>query len=235
MAVVSRRVPGTAARRACRHLCSASAENKVESDKTTESGRVEAQSDDARATATETGEEAQEPEDVMVTLAASEVSTLREDLAKAQQEVDEVKKKYMLQIADMENMRKRMAKQTDEARQLAIRGFAKSMIEVDDVLQLAVGAFPASELEGRPEGDSVRTMHEGVMMIGNVLQQNFNLHGLAQFSPDGAKFDPNMHEATFELDDDTKEAGTVADVVKKGYTIHGRTLRAAQVGVVRAK
>lgn len=61
----------------------------------------------------------------------------------------------------------------------------------------------------------------------------FEKNGLKVFDPMGEKFDPNLHEALFEIPDPTKPSGTIAAVQKKGYVLNTRTLRPAQVGVTK--
>lgn len=72
-------------------------------------------------------------------------------------------------------------------------------------------------------------------MTESQLQKIFNKHGLVQCDPVGEKFNPNIHEAIFEIVDETKEVGTVAVVTKIGYLLHERPIRPAKVGIVKAQ
>ncbi|VDP14488.1 unnamed protein product [Soboliphyme baturini] len=139
--------------------------------------------------------------------------------------------KYLRSLAETENLRRRMLRQVEEAKAFGIQNFCKDMLEIADILQIAVNAIPESTLNSSQE---VKNLHEGMVMTKTQLLKIFAKHGLVQENPLGMKFDPNIHEAVFEIPDPKKEPGTVAVVQKVGYLLHNRTLRAAQVGVVKA-
>jgi molecular chaperone GrpE len=80
------------------------------------------------------------------------------------------------------------------------------------------------------EGNS---LYEGVEMTYRICQKTLQKHGVEELDPLESKFDPNKHEAMFEVDDLEKPPGTVAFVAQKGFTIGDRVLRAPKVGVVR--
>jgi molecular chaperone GrpE len=73
-----------------------------------------------------------------------------------------------------------------------------------------------------------------VQATEKILLQVLKKQGVEQFNPEGDKFDPNLHNALFEVPDGTKEAGVVAVVTKRGYRLHERVIRPAEVGVTRA-
>ena len=80
---------------------------------------------------------------------------------------------------------------------------------------------------------SLESLIEGVELTRGQLVKAFSGQGVEEFGAVGDAFDPGLHEALFEYPDDDKEAGTVGQVVKTGFTMKGRTIRAAQVGVVK--
>lgn len=147
-------------------------------------------------------------------------------------------------LAEMENVRGRAAREIETTKKFAVQSFAKSLMDVADTLERAIEAVPSDALDVKegatPEAEAerlrklVKSMREGVDITDRQLQQVFKKNGLEQYNPINQKFDPNLHNALFEVPDATKEVGTVAVVTKRGYLMHERVLRAAEVGVVRA-
>ncbi|VDK62949.1 unnamed protein product [Anisakis simplex] len=146
-------------------------------------------------------------------------------------ETSSFKDKYTRALADTENVRRRGQKQVEEAKLFAIQGFCKDLLEVADILDLAVGSMKKEDIETNPQ---IKSLHEGVEMTRTVLEKVFAKHGLVKMSPEGEKFDPNLHEAVFQVPKDQSkyEAGHVAKVMTIGYALQGRPIRAPKVGVV---
>ena len=101
------------------------------------------------------------------------------------------------------------------------------------MLQAAVNTVPKDALK---ESQALKDLFEGVLLTQKNLQKTFRKHGLEPIAPElGEKFDPNFHEAMFEIPAQTPEQqqGTVGVVAKVGYALNARPIRAAQVGVIR--
>ncbi|KAJ8609893.1 hypothetical protein CTAYLR_007512 [Chrysophaeum taylorii] len=150
------------------------------------------------------------------------------ELAAALSERDEYKDKWMRTMAEMENMRKIKERDVANAREYSVQKFAKSMLEVSDSLGYALTASEKDDA-------SLASLVEGVGLTRTQLVKAFNEHGLSEFGEVGDKFDPSMHEALFEFDDPDKDPSTVGQVLKTGFALHGRVIRAAQVGVIKAR
>lgn len=93
-------------------------------------------------------------------------------------------------------MRRRGQKQVQDAKIFAVQSFCKDLLEVADTLDLAIGAVKPEVIDKVPE---VKGIHEGVVMMKNVLLKTFEKHGLVAVSPEGEKFDPNLHDAIFQI------------------------------------
>lgn len=139
--------------------------------------------------------------------------------------------KYKRALAESENVRIRMRKQVEEAKIYAIQGFCKDLLDVADVFGKAIESVPSEAVKAN--GD-FKNLYDGVVMTEQQLQSIFRRHGLVSINPVGDKFNPNEHHAMFEMEDNTKEPGTVSVVTKIGYKLHDRTIRPAMVGVVKA-
>ena len=107
------------------------------------------------------------------------------------------------------------------------------MLSVVDVLEIALKASPQS----LPQSDSSKTeatyetLHEGVKMTHSELVNVLKRHGVEQFNPLHERFDPNMHNALYQVSTQEHEPGIVVAVEKFGYLLRGRLLRPAAVGV----
>lgn len=160
---------------------------------------------------------------------------LSKDLVEAAKEVEEFKTKnselldkYKRSLADSENLRTRLTKQIEDAKVFGIQSFCKDLLEVADILGHATDAVPQDQLNTNPE---LKNLFEGLQMTKASLLQTFKRHGLEPINPINEKFDPNFHEAVFQVDNDKVEANTVMVVSKLGYKLKERCIRPACVGV----
>ncbi|KAJ6260247.1 hypothetical protein Dda_4471 [Drechslerella dactyloides] len=156
--------------------------------------------------------------------------TQKELEAKAK-EVADLKDKYMRAVADFRNLQDRTTREVKSAKDYAIQKFAKDLLESIDNLDRALTSQPTQSSDPAKE---FQNLYDGLKMTEKVLMGTLERHGLTRFNPVGEKFNPNLHEATFEAHMEGKEPGTVFHVQSKGYQLNGRVLRAAQVGVVKA-
>lgn len=147
-------------------------------------------------------------------------------------QVGELKDKYLRAHAEMENTRRRAEKDVADARNYSIAGFARDMLGVADNFERALSAIDPAMREAAD--NTVKTLLEGVELTGRELAKALEKHGVRKLEPLGQKFDPNFHQAMFEIPDDTVPTGTVKQVVQPGYAIGERVLRPAMVGVSRA-
>ncbi len=152
-----------------------------------------------------------------------------ERIAELEAENADVKDRLLRLAADMENLRRRTEKDVRDASQYAIAKFARDVVSVGDNLQRALDSVPIEDREAAEAG--LKALLEGVDMTARDLDNMLGRHGITRIDPKGEKFDPNSHEAVFQVPDETVPAGTVAQVMQPGYTIGDRVLRPAMVGV----
>src|SRR5579871_3867569 len=144
-------------------------------------------------------------------------------------ELAEARDRTLRTLAEMENLRKRTAKEVSDARTYAITGFARDVLDIADNLQRALDAVPA---ETRELADPMlKTLIEGVELTERALLNTLEKNGVKKFDPLGEKFNPNFQQAMYEVPDASVPSGTVVQVVQAGYTIGDRVLRPALVGV----
>jgi molecular chaperone GrpE len=142
-----------------------------------------------------------------------------------------LKDKVLRTMADMENLRRRTDKEVADAKSYGISNFAREMLNVADNLHRAIASVSAEARANGSEGLS--SLLEGVELTEKDLLSRLARFNVKPIEPEGKKFDPNMHEALFEVPDESVPAGTVMQVVEKGYAIGERVLRPAKVGVAR--
>lgn len=144
-------------------------------------------------------------------------------------EAAESRDKMLRTLAEMENLRKRTQREVADARTYGIAGFARDILEIADNLQRALDAVPA---EARASADAgLKGLIEGVELTERSLHKTLEKHGVNKLDPVGEKFDPNLHQAMYEVPDSSVAPGTVVQVVQTGYTIGERVLRPALVAV----
>ncbi|MCK1637926.1 nucleotide exchange factor GrpE [Bradyrhizobium sp. 157] len=144
-------------------------------------------------------------------------------------EAAEARDKMLRTLAEMENLRKRTAKEVADARAYGITGFARDILEIADNLQRALDAMPA---ETKASADpALKAFIEGVELTERSLLNTLEKNGVKKFDPSGEKFDPNFQQAMYEVPDPSVPAGTVVQVVQAGFMIGERVLRPALVGV----
>lgn len=147
-------------------------------------------------------------------------------------QVVELKDKYLRAHAEMENTRRRAEKDVADARNYSIAGFARDMLAVADNLGRALAVVDPAMREAADS--TFKTLLEGVELTNRELAKSLEKHGVRLLNPMDQKFDPNFHQAMFEIPDDSVPAGTVKQVVQPGYAIGERVLRPAMVGVTKS-
>jgi molecular chaperone GrpE len=141
----------------------------------------------------------------------------------------ELKDRLLRTLADMENLRKRTAREVADAELRGITSFARDMLGVADNMRRALDAV-APEVRGSAE-TAVTALIDGVELTERELLKALEKNRVRQFSPQGEKFDPNRHQAIYEVPDASVPTGHVVQVVQPGYMIGERVLRPALVGV----
>lgn len=134
-------------------------------------------------------------------------------------------------LAELENTRRRAERDRGEALKYGITNFARDVLGVADNLHRALEALPTESRTDLPE--HVTALLEGVDATARDLQATLTRHKITPIEPLDEKFDPNRHEAMFEVPNSGKPAGTIIQVIETGYMIDDRLLRPARVGVAK--
>jgi molecular chaperone GrpE len=158
----------------------------------------------------------------------AKIAALVEALSK---ESAEYKDKLLRTLAEMENLRRRTEREIADSRTYGISNFARDILGVADNMARSLSAV-GTELREKADA-ALKGLLEGVELTERELQKVLEKHGIRKLDPLGQKFDPNLHQAMFEIPDPSQPAGTVAQVMQPGYTIGERVLRPALVGVTK--
>ena len=145
-------------------------------------------------------------------------------------EVASLKDRMLRTMADMENLRRRTEREVQDAKAYGVSSFAREMVQAADNLQRALASLPP---EARLASDAVKSFVEGVELTERDLLSRLARFGVKPIETTGVRFDPNRHEALFEMPDPSVPPGTVVQQVETGYVIGERVLRPAKVGVSR--
>ena len=146
-------------------------------------------------------------------------------------DVADAKDRMLRTLAEMENLRKRTTREVADARTYGISGFARDVLDIADNLQRALDAVPQEAREAADPG--LKALIEGVELTERSLHKTLEKNGVQKIEPLGEKFDPNFHQAMYEVPDSSVPSGTVVQVVQAGYTIGERILRPALVAVTK--
>ncbi|KAI4725465.1 GrpE nucleotide exchange factor [Aureobasidium sp. EXF-10728] len=164
--------------------------------------------------------------------ATKEDPTLKELEAK-KKEVADVTDKWKRQIAEYRNLQEQTKREVRAAKDFALQSFSRDLLDSIDNLDRALSVVPKEKLDG--SNKDLSDLHSGLKMTETILMNTLKKHGLERFDPsaESDKFDPNMHEATFQTPQPDKQDGTVFFCQSKGFKLNGRVIRPAKVGVVR--
>ena len=160
---------------------------------------------------------------------SSPAAFLAAELERLEQEKGELNDQFLRAHAEMENLRRRTQKDVADAREYSIAGFAREMLQVADNLRRAIDTLPEDARENGDDG--LKALIEGVEMTERAMMQGLEKHGVKKISPLNERFDPNFHQAMFEIPNTDVPNNTVLNVVQEGFVIGNRCLRPAMVGV----
>ncbi|XP_057724797.1 grpE protein homolog 2, mitochondrial-like isoform X3 [Arachis stenosperma] len=155
-------------------------------------------------------------------------------------EIEKMQDKVLRTYAEMENVMDRTRRESENSKKFAIQNFAKSLLDVADNLGRASSVVKESFSKIDASNDTsesvklLKTLLEGVEMTDKQLSEVLKKFGVEKFDPTNEPFDPNMHNAIFQVPDSSKPPGTVAAVLKAGYKLYDRVIRPAEVGVTQA-
>lgn len=182
----------------------------------------------------EAGETAADTDGVAPEATGTEIAGTPEPTAEPpspEEQVAELKDRLLRAMAETENVRRRAERDREEAQKYAVTGLARDLVGIVDNLHRAIEAAPgiADEEEG-----GLKSLLVGVEMTQRELLVVLERHDIRAINPIGEKFDPNYHQAMFEVPESGQAPGTVVEVTEIGYAIAGRLLRPAAVGVATA-
>ena len=143
----------------------------------------------------------------------------------------DLRDKFLRLAAEMDNLRRRTEREVKDAKTYSVAGFARDMLAVSDNLRRALDTIPA-EVKANADA-SITGVIEGVDMTERSMLSALERHGVRKMDVEGQKFDPNFHQAMFEIPNTEVPNNTVVQVVQAGFTIGERVLRPAMVGVAK--
>lgn len=156
---------------------------------------------------------------------AAELAKLRESLEAKEKEANENYDRYVRQVAELENFRKRANRERDEAIRFANEALVKDLLPVVDNLERAVAHAK--------DGGNGKPLVEGVEMVLRGFFDTLAKHGVVPIAAVGQRFDPEKHEAMAQIESGTYEPDTVVEEYHKGYLLRDRLLRPALVSVAK--
>src|ERR1044072_8824946 len=159
----------------------------------------------------------------------AQTETAPDPAAQLAKEAAELKDRLLRTLAEMENLRRRTEREVADARTYGPTNSARDILAGAENMERALKALDDEIREKADAG--VKALLDGVELTERELIKAMEKHGVKKLEQQGGKFDPNLHQAMFEIPDESVPAGTVVQVMQPGYTIGERVLRPALVGV----
>lgn len=152
----------------------------------------------------------------------------QEQIARLEAEIAQLKDQALRALAEAENTRRRAERDREDAARYGVTALARDLLTVSDNLSRAIEAVDVEQA-----GEVARNLLAGVEATGRELQAALERHGIKRIDPLGEAFDPNFHQAMFEVPESDRPNGSVVQVLQVGFVIHDRLLRPALVGVAK--
>ena len=130
-------------------------------------------------------------------------------------------------LAEMENLRKRFEREKIDSIKYGSVNFARDVLSPGDNLERALSAINEEE----EQSQSIKNLIEGLLMVKKELSTALEKNGITKIDSLDKKFDPNLHQAMMEIENDDLDEGVVVQEIQIGYMMHDRLLRPAMVGV----
>ena len=145
-------------------------------------------------------------------------------------ENSDMRDRLLRTMAEMENVRRRTEREKSDIARYAISNFARDVLTVGDNLRRTIEHVPADAAAQDP---ALKSFLDGVELTERELLNVLERHGVTRIDPVGQRFDPNCHQAMYEVQNPDVPEGTVVDVMQAGYVIRDRCLRPALVAVAK--
>ena len=159
------------------------------------------------------------------------ITPIKEDTP--EEKLKTVQEKLLRTMAEMENQRRRFEKEKKEAFEFGGFNFAAESLLLIDNIDRAIVSFKNDE--SLKNNKDLNKIIEGIEIVKKDLVSIFKKNGIEAIECINKKFDPNFHQAMLELEDNTKEGGTIVQEIQKGYMMKGRLLRPSLVGVTKKR
>jgi len=150
------------------------------------------------------------------------------DCAELEEKVKELEELRLRDLADYENLKKRLEKEKSQAVAYAHESFARDLLSVIDALDSAASL----EIDEENLSESLEKIKEGINLTIDQFKKVFEKNGIELVEVEEG-FDPNFHEAIMQVDSDDHEKGEIVQVFQKGYKIRDRVLRPAMVSICK--
>ncbi|MGH1376389.1 MAG: nucleotide exchange factor GrpE [Alphaproteobacteria bacterium] len=173
-----------------------------------------------------------DPQDHEQQAAGAQISADKTRIEELETQLAKTKDQMVRALAEAENARKRAQKDREDASKYAVSRFSKDLLSVADNLRRALDAVPP---ELTQQHEQVKGLTDGIEATERELLRSFEKNGIEKVTPLDQPFDPNFHEVMFEAPMADKPNGTIIQVIECGYTLNGRILRPARVGIAKGE
>jgi len=143
------------------------------------------------------------------------------------EEIKTLKEEKIRVLAEMENLRKRFEREKIDSIKYGSVNFARDILSPGDNLERALSVIN----EGEEHSQSIKNLIDGLLMVKKEFSTALEKHGITKIDSLNKKFDPNLHQAMMEVENNNLDEGVVVQEIQTGYVMHDRLLRPAMVAV----
>ena len=158
------------------------------------------------------------------------LKVLEAELEQSKAESQKNHTNYLRVLADMDNLRKRTAREKENARKYALESFSMDLLDVMDNVTRALDTLNAG-VEAGEDDSAVQSVIQGVQLIQTAFEKTFEKNGIVRIDSLKQPFDPNFHQAVQQIAAEEVKPGTVVQEMRAGYTLNERLLRPSMVAV----
>ena len=180
---------------------------------------------------TKTEKKGQEQEDILSTGKKKDEKATPAKEETPEEKLKNIQEKHLRTLAEMENQRRRFEKEKQEAFEFRGFNFAAESLSLIDNIDRAIVSFKNDE--SLKNNKDLSKVIEGIEIVKKDLVSIFKKNGIEAIECIDKKFDPNFHQAMLEVENNSKQTGTVVQEIQKGYMMKNRLLRPSLVGVAK--
>ncbi|EPY53548.1 GrpE domain chaperone [Schizosaccharomyces cryophilus OY26] len=189
----------------------------------------------SEAKKSEAGEKEKTAEAAPKTEEQDQIKECQAKLEAKNKEIAELKDNVRHKLADARNMENRLKRDMEQTRAFAVQKLVKDLLDSVDNLERALSIVPEEKRKDRDSNKDLVNLYDGLVLTESNMIKMLQKYGVLRYDGIGETFDPNIHEAVFQIPIEGKTPNTIFHCESRGYLLNGRVVRPAKVGIVKGE